>query len=201
LAHSGFICHNIYFGGLMGKFALGVIVTILVLVLGGLGFAMLGFFPTAANVEPPHIEHRFAMGAVDASMERHAPRITNPLTPTDQNLEDGMKLYTMNCAFCHGGLDRKPSTLATSFYPPPPNLISDPPDDPEWHIFYTVRTGVRYTGMPAWDKSMTEQDIWKVTMLLSHLDKLPPAVQDYWKTNFGAAPGPSDEKKEGGDHH
>ena len=77
------------------------------LVFGGLGFAMLGFFPTTANVTPGHMERRLAMGAVDASMERHAPRITNPLTPTDQNLEDGMKLYTMNCALCHGGLDRK----------------------------------------------------------------------------------------------
>jgi mono/diheme cytochrome c family protein len=189
----------------MGKFILGVIVTLLVLVLGGLGFAMLGFFPTAANVEPPHMERHFAMGAVDASMERHAPRVTNPLTPTDQNLEDGMKLYTMNCSLCHGGLDRKPSALASSFYPPPPNLISDPPDDPEWHIFYTIRTGVRYTGMPAWDKTLTEQDMWKITQLLSHLDKLPPAVQDYWKTSFSAAPttdeSKPDEKKEGKEKH
>jgi mono/diheme cytochrome c family protein len=181
----------------MGKFTLGVVVTLVVLILGGLGFAMLGFFPTAANVEPPHMERRIAMGAVDASMERHAPRINNPLMPTDSNLEDGMKLYTMNCALCHGGLDRKPSPLANSFYPPPPNLISDPPDDPEWHIFYTIRTGVRYTGMPAWDKSLTEPEMWKITLLLSHLDKLPPAVQDYWKTSFGAAPTTGDEKKEG----
>ena len=42
--------------------------------------------------------------------------------------------------------------------------------------------------MPAWDKTLTEQDMWKITMLLSHLDKLPPAVQDYWKTSFGVAP-------------
>jgi mono/diheme cytochrome c family protein len=180
----------------MGKFTLGVIVTLVVLILGGLGFAMLGFFPTAANVAPPNLERRFAMGAVDASMERHAPRINNPLMPTDSNLEDGMKLYTMHCALCHGGLDRKPSPLAASFYPPPPNFISDPPDDPEWHIFYTIRTGVRYTGMPAWDKSLTEPDMWKITLLLSHLDKLPPAVQDYWKTSFGAAPASNDEKKE-----
>ncbi len=178
----------------MGKFTLGVVVTLLVVILGGLGFAMLGLFPTAANVEPPHLERRFAMGAVDASMERHAPRITNPLTPTDPYLEEGMKLYTMNCALCHGGLDRKPSPLAHSFYPPPPNLISDPPDDPEWHIFYTIRTGVRYTGMPAWDKALSEQDMWKITMLLSHLDKLPPAVQEYWKTNFNVEP--EVEKKE-----
>jgi len=189
----------------MGKFTLGVIVTLVVLILGGLGFAMLGFFPTAANVAPPHLEHRIAMGAVDASMERHAPRINNPLMPTDSNLEDGMKLYTMHCALCHGGLDRKPSPLANSFYPPPPNFISDPPDDPEWHIFYTIRTGVRYTGMPAWDKSLTEPDMWKITLLLSHLDKLPPAVQDYWKTSFGAAPtaddDKKDEKKEGAEKH
>jgi len=179
----------------MRKFILGAIVTLLVLVLGVLGYAMLGFFPTQANVEPPHIERHLAMGAVDSSMDRHAPRVSNPLTPTDQNLEDGMKLYTMNCALCHGGLDRKPSSLAASFYPPPPNLISDPPDDPEWHTFFTIRTGIRYTGMPAWDKTLSEQDMWKITILLSHLDKLPPTVQEYWKTNFNAAPAAADEKK------
>jgi mono/diheme cytochrome c family protein len=172
----------------MGKFLLGVIVTLLVLALAGLGFAMLGFFPTTANVPPPSWERHLAMSAADNSMDRHAPRVSNPLTPTDQNIEDGMKLYTMNCAVCHGGLDRKPSTLATSFYPPPPNLVSNPPDDPEWHIYYTIRTGVRYTGMPAWDKTMTEPEMWKVTTFLSHMDKLPPAVQEYWKTSFGVAP-------------
>ena len=178
----------------MGKFFLGVIITLAILILGGLGFAALGFFPTSANVEPPHWERHLTMSAVDASMERHAPRVTNPLMPTDDNLKDGIKLYTMNCALCHGSLDRKPSTLATSFYPPPPNFVSDPPDDPEWHVFYTIRTGVRYTGMPAWDKTLTNDDMWKITMFLSHMEKLPPAVQEYWKTSFGAAPEP--EKKE-----
>lgn len=185
----------------MGKFLLGVIITLIVLVLAALGFAALGFLPTRANVEPPHWERHFAMSAVDSSMERHAPRVTNPLTPTDQNLEDGMKLYTMNCALCHGGLDRKPSTLANSFYPPVPNFISDPPDDPEWHTFYTIRTGIRYTGMPSWDKTLTEQDMWKITMLLSHMDKLPPAVQDYWKANFNSTPATPEERKEGEEKH
>jgi len=185
----------------MGKILLGVIITLIILILGGLGFATLGLIPTTANVEPPHWERHLAMSAVDASMERHAPRITNPLMPTDDNLKDGMKLYTMNCALCHGGLDRKPSTLVSSFYPPPPNLISDPPDDPEWHIYYTIRTGIRYTGMPAWDKTLADQDMWKITMFLSHMDKLPPGVQEYWKTSFGVAPATTDEKKDEKDKH
>ena len=54
----------------MGKFILGVIITLAVLILGGLGLAMLGFIPTNANVAPPHLEHRIANAAVDASMER-----------------------------------------------------------------------------------------------------------------------------------
>jgi thiosulfate dehydrogenase len=177
----------------MSKFILGVIVTILVIILAVLGCATLGWFPTNANVAPSHIEARIANSAVDASMERHAPRVTNPLPPNDQNLEEGMKLYTMNCAVCHGGLDRKPASLAKSFYPPAPELVSDPPDDPEWHIFFTIRTGVRYTGMPSWEKTLTEQDMWKITSLLSHLDKLPAGAQEYYKTTFGVAPGGDDK--------
>jgi mono/diheme cytochrome c family protein len=180
----------------MGKFLTGVIVTLLVLILGGLGAAMLGLLPTYANVPPPRWEFHLANSAVDASMERHAPHITNPMPPSDQNYEDAMKLYTMNCAVCHGTLDRKPASLAKSFYPPAPNLVSDPPDDPEWHTFYTIRTGVRYTGMPAWDKTLTEPDMWKLSSFLSHMEKLPPAVQEYWKTNFGVdAPTGEDDKK------
>ncbi|HEY6770629.1 MAG TPA: cytochrome c [Candidatus Sulfotelmatobacter sp.] len=183
----------------MGKFILGVVVTLLVIILGGLGFATLGFFPTNANVPPPRIERRLAMGAVDASMERHAPRVSNPLPPTDQNLEEGMKVYTMNCAVCHGTLDQKPASLADSFYPPAPNLVMHPPDDPEWHTFYTIRTGIRYTGMPAWEKTLSAQDMWKVAGLLSHLDKLPPTVQEFYKTTFGVAPS-SGNKEEMKDH-
>jgi mono/diheme cytochrome c family protein len=55
---------------------------------------------------------------------------------------------------------------------------------------------VRYTGMPAWEKTLSEQDIWKITSLISHMKKLPPTVQDYWKTSFGvAAPSGEEEKK------
>jgi mono/diheme cytochrome c family protein len=172
----------------MRNFLLGVVITVLVVVLGGLAFALLGYVPTNADATPPSLERRIATSALDAAMERQAPHVNNPLPPTDDNLIDGIKLYAMHCALCHGGLDNKPSGLEHSFYPPPPQLILDPLDDPEWHIFYAVRTGVRYTGMPAWGKTLSEQDMWKVTAFLSRIQKLPPGVQDYWKKSFGTAP-------------
>jgi mono/diheme cytochrome c family protein len=169
----------------MRNFTLGIVVTILVLLIASLGLALLGFLPTRANSAPPAIERHIAMSALDNSVERHAPRVNNPVPPTDENLIAGLKLYTMNCALCHGGVDRQPSTLEKSFYPPPPNLILHPPDDEEWHVFYVIRNGVRYTGMPAWDRTMSDPDLWKLTAFLTRINKLPSAVQEYWKNSSG----------------
>ena len=183
----------------MRNFILGIVITILVLLIGGLGLALLGFLPTRANSAPPAIESHIAMSALDNSVERHAPRLNNPVPPTDENLIDGLKIYTMNCALCHGGIDRQPSTLEKSFYPPAPNFILHPPDDAEWHLFYVIHNGVRYTGMPAWDKTLSESAIWKLTAFLTRVEKLPPAVQDYWKKASGSSP-PTGET-EGHDEH
>src|ERR1039457_125712 len=101
----------------MRNFILGIVITVLVLLIGGLGLALLGFLPTRANVAPPEMERHIAMSALDNSVERHAPRLNNPVPPTDENLIAGIKIYTMNCAGCHGGLDRKPVPFGQSFYP------------------------------------------------------------------------------------
>ncbi|MDP9159973.1 MAG: cytochrome c [Acidobacteriota bacterium] len=172
----------------MRNFVLGIVVTLVILVVGGLGFLTFGLMPTNADAVPPHLETRIAMSAADASMERHAPHMNNPVPPTDENLIQGMKIYTMNCALCHGTLDNKPSPLSKSFYPPVPQLILEPMDDPEWHINYAIRRGVRYTGMPAWGKVLSDEDMWKVTAFLSRVEKLPPSVQEYWKKSFGVDP-------------
>jgi len=189
----------------MRGFILGIIVTIVVIFVAGLVMAQFGYLPTNADVTPPSFERRIAMNALDASMERHAPRVTNPVPPTDNNLIDGMKIYTMNCAVCHGTLDNKPSLLEHSMYPPPPQLLLDPLDDPEWHIYFAIRTGVRYAGMPAWNKALSDQDIWKVTAFLSRIEKLPSGVQDYWKKAYGTSPeshrGEEHEQHGAHEHH
>ena len=181
----------------MRNFVLGIVIAVVVLVGGGLAFLLLGFMNTNADSSPSPLERRIAMNAMDASMDRFAPHINNPVPPTDDNLIEGMKIYTMNCALCHGTLDDKPSPLEHQMYPPPPQLILAPLDDPEWHIFYSVRTGVRYTGMPAWNSVLSAQEMWKVTGFLSRIEKLSPGVQDYWKKSFGVLPPSAGET---GDH-
>lgn len=173
----------------MRNFILGVVITLVVLVVVAWIVLQFGLMPTNADATPPAFETRIAMHALDEAMDRNAPRVNNPVPATDDNLIDGMKVYTMNCSVCHGTLDYQPSPLEHSMYPPPPQVIIHPLDDEEWHIYYAVRTGVRYTGMPAWNKALDDQDMWKVTGFLTHLDKLPPAVQEFWKKSYGVPPG------------
>ena len=172
----------------MGKFLAGVFVGVVGLFLAGWAYSRSGYMPVNADVSPGAFERYIASTALDASMERQAPHMTNPVPATDANLIDGMKFYTMNCAQCHGDLTKKQSAFGESFYPAAPQLIVDPLDDPEWHIFYAVKHGVARTGMPAWDKTTSDEDLWKVTAFLSRIEKLPPAVQQQLNKAVGTSP-------------
>src|SRR5258708_1943766 len=185
----------------MKFFIAGVVVALVVAAAVGLGIAELGFMPTNADATPPALEEHIAMSALDASMDRHAPRVANPVPATDDNLIEGAKIYTMNCAVCHGTMDYKPSALEHSMYPPPPQMLLDPPDDPEGHIYFAVRTGVRYTGMPAWNKALTDEEMWKVPGFMARLQKLPPGVQDYGKKAYGVSPQSRQSEEPGGHQH
>lgn len=185
----------------MRNFILGIIAVIVLAIVVGWMVTWFGMMPTNADAKPSSFETRIASHALDASMERDAPRVTNPIAVTDASLIDGIKTYSMNCAVCHGDMDYKPSPLEHSMYPPPPQLILDPLDDPEWHIYYAIRTGVRYTGMPAWGKALDGEDIWKVTAFLSRVNNLPPTVQDYCKETYGVVPQSHMGEHEGMGHH
>ncbi len=161
----------------MRKFIWGIVFMLVLLGVGGLVFTLRGYMNTSADAQPGMLETYLATHALDASIERHAVKASNPVPETDENLSAGMIGYTMNCSGCHGTLDRKECKLGTAFYPPAPNLATDALDDPQWQTFYVIKNGIRYTGMPAWGKVLDDQTIWKITSFLSRLDDLPPAVK------------------------
>jgi len=43
--------------------------------------------------------------------------------------------------------------------------------------FYIVQHGIRWTGMPSWNKTLTENQTWQIVAFLGHIGKLPPAAQ------------------------
>ena len=161
----------------MRKFFYGLFLGALLLpLIAALSF-LAGWSPVQATADPPSWETVLARASFDASVARQAPKIQNPFPPTSENLLTGLKIYRNNCSGCHGD-SGKPSHWGTSaFYPRVPQFHAEPPNKPDWQMFWIVKHGVRYTGMGAWEGEMSDENIWKVVAFLTHLKDLPPDVQ------------------------
>ena len=105
----------------MRGFIFGVIITLLVLFVGGYFYATTGHFDTrAVGNTPSSFELRSAMKSLDEWVDQHAPKQANPFQPTMDNIMDGSMTYDKNCAMCHGSLKEPTSPLRTKFYPAGP---------------------------------------------------------------------------------
>jgi mono/diheme cytochrome c family protein len=170
----------------MRKLIAGWLLGILTLPLLGLGMAWLGLLPSHANATPPLWERAIAQMALLGYVARHAPQVANPIAATDENLLAGMKLFRDACSGCHGDPSAT-SDYGASFYPNVPQFAKHPPRLPDYQLFWIIRNGIRYSGMSAWnrqwdnDEAKSDDHIWKVSLFLSRLGELPPAVDAVWR--------------------
>ena len=164
----------------MRHFVLGLVVGLAALPLVVLIGGALGVLPTSATATPSALETAFARHALHRAAAVHAPRLHNPIAPTDSNLRAGMKFFRDDCAGCHGSPGHE---QPAGLYPEPPQFASHPPALPDWQLFWIVKNGVRYSGMFAWDGQVRDEKLWTVVTFLHHLDSLPPAVAADWRAH------------------
>jgi mono/diheme cytochrome c family protein len=163
----------------MRGFVLGVLVTILLIVVGGYLFVRGGGISLATTARPLPMEKTVAEMALSASMGNAADQ-KNPLPFTDENMVAGAHVYKENCAVCHGAPERTRTALARGMFPPPPQFMEKADmmtDDPEGETYWKVTHGIRLSGMPGFAESLSEAERWQVTMLVKHADKIPAAAQ------------------------
>jgi thiosulfate dehydrogenase len=49
-------------------------------------------------------------------------------------------------------------------------------DDPAGETYWKVSNGIRMTGMPSFHQSLSETQMWQVSLLLANADKVPANV-------------------------
>jgi mono/diheme cytochrome c family protein len=174
----------------MRGFVLGILFTLIALVAGGWWCLKHGYVDFAADQKPSAAEEKISMDAVDASTDRRAPEGKNPVEPTEANIAAGAQLYLDHCAGCHGLPSNPASVFARSFNPPVPEFFQDAPDMSDRQNFYIIQNGVRWTGMPAWNKTLSDTQIWQLATFLANVEKLPPAAQKVFGPQPANAPVP-----------
>ena len=57
-------------------------------------------------------------------------------------------------------------------------------DDPDGSIYWKITHGIRFTGMPAFGNTLSDQERWQIALFLKHMDKLPAGAKASWKTSL-----------------
>ena len=169
---------------MLRAFVWGVVLTILAVAGGGYAVLRAGLIPANADAKPGWFETWAAGTSLDATLAREAPKSPNPVALTDANLIVGIDLYGQHCAICHGTAkgEASASPIAKGEYPAPPQLATNGvEDDPEGYSFWKIAHGIRWTGMPAWEGTLNDEQIWTLALFLKHMDKLPPAAEQAWQ--------------------
>jgi mono/diheme cytochrome c family protein len=141
------------------------------------GVLKYGIVPVNADVPPSALEMRIFPAALRASVARRAGAQPAPAPSSDEKLIAGAEVYREMCARCHGLPGKGPSVLGSSFYPPAPQLALHPTEYTEAEMFWIVKHGIRNTGMPAWGKLLSDEDISQVVAMVRRLDSPPPAAE------------------------
>ena len=161
----------------MKRFAAGVIVTLVCIMGGAYAFFAGGFVPVGTASAPMPFERKMAHMALSAKVQKEMLK-TVPIEANEANYLAGAHEYLMNCAVCHGAPRKEKTAIARGEFPAPPELLvgKGVTDDPPGETFWKVENGIRLTGMPGFKQSLSETQMWQISLMLANADKLPSSV-------------------------
>lgn len=150
---------------LLGLGAVGLAATML--------FAWSGLYNVAASRGHwPVVEWILRFG-MENSVETHASTIPVPRLDDADLIRLGAAHFLTGCASCHGAPGAPPGVVAQQMLPPPPDLKGGRLEqwtDPQ--LFWIVKNGIKYTGMPAWPALGRDDEVWSVVAFLRAFPRL-----------------------------
>ncbi|PZQ10756.1 MAG: hypothetical protein DI565_19445 [Ancylobacter novellus] len=152
---------------------------------GVLAFGWSGLFNVAATSGHWPITDWFLHYVMINSVKTHSMAIETPTNLGDPALiARGAGHYVSGCASCHGAPGRPRNPVIREMVPTAPDLDAKVPTWEPKHLFWIVRNGVKYAGMPAWVSAEEREDeVWAVVAFLLKLPGM--SEEDYRRLAYG----------------
>ncbi|HEV7967852.1 MAG TPA: cytochrome c [Candidatus Acidoferrales bacterium] len=159
------------------KITILILILILLLLAGGVIAA--AHFDFSATQESTPLEARIATMGKHWIVSRRAREqpVTEP-SVGPASLDSGGMTFNGDCAFCHGQDGRTPTDVGQAMDPRVPSLAS--PEVQQWsdtELFWIIRNGNRFTGMGAFGKILTDDQIWDLVHYVRSLRDTAPAAK------------------------
>ncbi|MEW8029014.1 MAG: cytochrome c [Candidatus Thiodiazotropha sp.] len=178
--------------------------TLLILVLGAVGgvvFVTTGVFNVSAMYDDPAAIHWIIGNVRRYSIKRRAETITVPALDDRGLIASGASAYGDMCAGCHGAPGQKPFVGAGDMNPPPPNLAELVKHREPGELFWAIKNGIRMTGMPAWSKTHSDEEVWQLVGFIKQLPGLSAADYDTMLSEAVLGGHAHDHESDDVDHH
>ena len=152
--------------------------TLLVVVLLAAAGAWLYWFMAAhgfsARERPSRLEALLAKHAKRIATPAGARDLKNSVKPTPLAIAEARDHFADHCAVCHANDGSGNTQINEGLYPPAPDLRQAGTQKlTDGEIFYIIKNGIRFTGMPGWGGE--DEDNWKLVLFIRHLPNLTPA--------------------------
>jgi len=169
----------------------GIIVGVIVAVAGIAGALIYGgFYNVAADRPHTRFVYWLADTVRDRSVETRAAGIKKPSNLEDpQRISAGAGLYAEMCSGCHLAPGMEKTEISQGLYPRAPELAQGTDLTPA-EEFWTIKHGIKMSGMAAWGKTHNDTLIWDMVAFLQKLPALSPAQ---YKAAVKSAPEDHDE--------
>lgn len=163
----------------MRKFLIGLILGLIAVPAGVYFYFSSGSAPVATSATPMPFEKTLAKMALHARLEKEMPKSV-PISADEPAYVAGAQVYKEHCAVCHGLAGQAQTAIAQGMFPKPPKLMEGTgvTDDPAGETYWKVAGGIRMTGMPGFEKTLSTTQMWQVSLLLANADKLPKTAKD-----------------------
>lgn len=159
-------------------------------VLASAAFVVSTFHDVAATRAPAAATYAVFERGLRESVEHGARDIA--AAPADSKVTTrGLALYRAHCVQCHGAPGVAPEPFALGMVPVPVNLAYAARAWRPAELYWIIKHGVRWSGMPAWQFRMSEDDLWAVTAFVGQLAHLTP--QAYQRLESAPAHRPAPE--------
>jgi thiosulfate dehydrogenase len=163
---------------LVKLFLIGLIIGLILIPLCVYIYFATGSAPVATAAPPMPFEKTLANAALHARIDKEMPK-TVPVPADEPNFLAGANVYRENCAVCHGIPGGTPTAIARGMFPKPPKMLEGTgvTDDSPGETYWKVTNGIRLTGMPGFSESLSQTQMWQVSLMLANANKLPDSVK------------------------
>lgn len=145
------------------------------LAVGGFLVAASGVVPIKASSGHWAVTRWFLQFSKSRSVATHTMGVKVPELKHERLVLKGAGHYETGCAPCHGSPGRARSAVADHMLPPPPRLHEIRSQrDPE-ELFYIIKHGIKFTGMPSWPSRQRDDEVWAMVAFILRLPELDGA--------------------------